>query len=187
MNRRRLPSPAAVIALVALFVALSGGAAAGTFVADRAVTSHATDNAQALRVAKLTRKAALWHSAVRAGTVIRRGPRGPRGFRGPRGPRGPQGPQGGFTTSNITYVSGPVSHLCQLGGGDCAVGASAASCPTGKVAIGGGWIGDTPDPPISATAAADGPMSDGAGWAVILVNDTSSTTASFHAVAACAG
>jgi uncharacterized protein YneF (UPF0154 family) len=185
MQRKlRLPSPAMVVALVALFVALTGGAAAGTFLAAKQdSTVRANTMQQASLVRTLTHKLGL-SSTPRGVHFASRCCRGPRGR---RGPQGPPGPAGGFTTANITYVSGPVTHLCQFGGGDCAVGASVAACPTGKVAIGGGWIGDTPDPPVSATVGADAASSDSTSWSVVMINDTSATTASFHAFAACAG
>ena len=93
----------------------------------------------------------------------------------------------GFTTANVTYVDGPVAHLCQLGAGSCAVGVSVAACPVGKVAIGGGWMGDSPDPPVAATVAANAAANDKTGWGVVMVNDTDAVTASYHAFAACAG
>ena len=98
-----------------------------------------------------------------------------------------KGANGGFTTANVTYVDGPVAHLCQLGAGSCAVGVSVAACPVGKVAIGGGWTGDSPDPPVAATVAANAAANDKTGWGVVMVNDTDAVTASYHAFAACAG
>jgi hypothetical protein len=186
-KKLRLPSPAMVVALFALFVALTGGAAAGTFLAAKQdSTVRANTMRQASLVWRLTHKLGL--SSTAGGVhLVSRCCRGPRGLRGLRGPQGPPGPAGGFTTANITYVNGPVTHLCQFGAGNCAVGASVATCPTGKVAIGGGWIGDTPDPPVFATVGADAASSDSTSWGVVMINDTGATTASFHAFAACAG
>jgi hypothetical protein len=183
----RLPSPALVVSLVALFVALSGGAAAATVVASHeGATTHAARAQLAARAGTLTRRLVL-SSSNRSGRIQSSCCRGPRGLRGPRGPRGFRGANGGFTTANVTYVDGPVAHLCQLGAGSCAVGVSVAACPAGKVAIGGGWMGDTPDPPVAATVAANAAANDKTGWGVVMVNDTDALTASYHAFVACAG
>jgi hypothetical protein len=163
-----------IVALIALFVALSGGAAAGTYLAaNNAQKVSAASRGQAAAIAHLTKKLGL--------SPALRGPRGP------RGPRGFRGPAGGFKTSNITYVAGAVVHMCALGGGTCAIGSSTATCPSGKVALGGGWIGETSDPPVLATAAVTSITTNGAGWGVVMINDNDAGTASFHAVAACAG
>jgi hypothetical protein len=68
---KTLPSPALVIACVALFVALGG--------TGYAATQLASGREQATVSAK--------HKS-------NRGPRGPRGLKGPKGPTGPAGPQG---------------------------------------------------------------------------------------------
>jgi len=50
----RLPSPALVVALVALFVALSGGAAAGTALVSRQAASNASASSPASLVRRVT-------------------------------------------------------------------------------------------------------------------------------------
>jgi hypothetical protein len=177
------PSPAMVVALIALFVALSGGAAAGTYVATKQLHGHAS--LQAARASALSSRFARM-SRLGPSRIVRPSRFDTREPRGPRGPRGPKGPPGGFTTANLAQVAGSTVHLCAFGGGDCAVGSAQVSCPAGKAVLGGGWIGDSPDPPISATVAYNGPTS-ASGWGVIMTNDTSATTASYHAVAVCAG
>jgi hypothetical protein len=90
---------------------------------------------------------------------------------------------------NISSTDGPVAHMCAFSGGACAVGTSIASCPTGKVPIGGAWAGDSPDPIFAATVSASFPypsFSTPTGWAVVMVNNAD-VTASFHASAICAG
>jgi len=74
--RRRMPSPAMVVACMALFVALGGTGYAA---------SGALSNGGPATVAKKHRRVVLRGP---------RGPRGPRGFTGAAGPTGPQGPQG---------------------------------------------------------------------------------------------
>jgi len=194
--RLRKPSPAMIVALIALFVALSGGAAAGTYVAAKQLDARSTGvkqgNAQNLRlisarVAHLRARLFGQHKVQ----ACCRGPRGPRGRRGPRGFRGPQGPAGPQGPKGITQISspnGPVAHMCAFGGGACSVGSSVAICPTGTLPIGGAWAGDAPDPIFAATVSASFPYPSFAaptGWGVIAVNNAN-VTASFHAAAICA-
>lgn len=73
MRRRAMPSPAMVVALIALFVALGGTGYAATTLSDNGSASTA---------------------AARRHRRSLRGPRGFRGRTGPQGPAGPQGPQG---------------------------------------------------------------------------------------------
>ena len=120
--------------------------------------------------------------ATTARTASRRGPRGPRG---PQGAVGPQGPAGAFSAANVVQVAGPSVTLCGFNGGTCAVGSSVATCPPGKVVLGGGWDGEA-NPPLSATVGYNEPTSPQT-WEVIMVNDDNTSTASFHAVAICAG
>src|SRR3954470_18990250 len=98
-HRVRTPSPAMIVALLALFVALSGGAAAGTYVAAKELGPRSTSveagrarilNLVAARVAYLRTHPAGVHQLQRCCP-------GPRGRRGPRGPRLPW-PAGGERT-----------------------------------------------------------------------------------------
>jgi hypothetical protein len=74
MNLRRFrPSPALVVSIVALFVALTG-------------TGTAADVGRCLRGASV--------GAAKAVGIVKRGPRGPRGFKGSQGSPGPEGPAG---------------------------------------------------------------------------------------------
>jgi hypothetical protein len=77
MSRRlRVPSPSLVLSLVALFVALGGGAAwAGGLISGKQVVDHSIPEK------KLTAAAV-------------KGLRGPAGQQGPKGPPGPAGPKG---------------------------------------------------------------------------------------------
>jgi hypothetical protein len=166
-SRRRTfgVSRSMVVALVALVAAISGVAVAAP-----------TGNVQPK------------HKAVAAS-----GQRGPRGFRGPRGlpgPRGKTGPQGnpgpagGFSVANVTQASGPSALMCVSGGGSCEVGSSVATCPAGSVVLGGGWDGEN-NPPVVATVGYSKPLGANT-WEVIMVNNDSSLSANFHAVATCA-
>ncbi len=110
-----------------------------------------------------------------------------RGNTGPRGPQGQAGQAGGFSTTNVTQVSGPTVTLCASGGGSCDVESSDATCPAGSVVLGGGWNwGSTASPPVEATVSLDSPAVAGSqDWEVLMVNN-SSVSASFSAVATCA-
>jgi hypothetical protein len=101
------PSPAFVVASVALFVALGGGAWAassggghGTAAPARILGGHRTLTAHAS-----------------AGTPGPRGPRGPRGFTGKQGPAGPPGaigPSDGYVTRVPASQSMPAGQDTQL-------------------------------------------------------------------------
>jgi Collagen triple helix repeat (20 copies) len=88
MRRRALPSPAMVVALMALFVALGGtGYAASGALSD--------DSSPQATVARRGRRAS------------NRGPRGFRGFRGATGATGPAGPAGAQGTQGTQGPAGP--------------------------------------------------------------------------------
>ncbi len=147
----RRPSPATIISLVALFVALTGTGTAGN-------------------VASSVKQASL--SAGRTVGVVpaARGPRGPKGPPGPHGPQGPAGPQGpkgdpgergsqGLAglpgpagpkgDTGATGATGPAgklttANIVRVTGANTAVppGASAdatAPCPEGSTVLGGGY------------------------------------------------
>jgi hypothetical protein len=189
-----------IVALTALFVALSGGAAAGTYVAATSLAGNEANarkgSSQSLGISRPTvarLRAAVLRRLAAGGKCCRgpRGPRGPRGFRGPPGflgPPGPQGPQGPSGVAHISSPDGPVVHLCAASGGSCAAGQSVAQCPAGTLPVGGAWAGDSPDPIVVATVGASYPYPSfqaPTGWAVIMINNAD-TTASFHASAICA-
>jgi hypothetical protein len=83
MKKLAPPSPALVIALVALFVALGGTG----YAASQVGGDHATTAAKK--------------------TKIKQGKRGPRGLRGPQGPRGPQGLAGPQGPEGARGATGP--------------------------------------------------------------------------------
>jgi len=84
----RKPSPALVVAVIALCVALSGSAIAEP-VADSAA-SLASNVKKALKLAKAADK----RSKQALSRAQRQGPQGPKGETGPQGLSGPQGPAG---------------------------------------------------------------------------------------------
>ena len=112
-----------------------------------------------------------------------RGRAGAAGAKGAAGAAGAAGAPGGFSTANVTEVSGVVAFMCANGGGACSANASVASCPAGGVVLGGGWEGDTPSP--EETVAQNEPTGNGTAWDVVMANNAA-ISASFHAVAVCA-
>lgn len=98
----RRPSPALVVALIALFLALTGGAYAAFTVPKGSVGSAQLRNG-AVTAAKLHRNA-VTSATVRPGSLLGSdfkpgqlpaGPQGPDGKQGPQGPQGPAGPASG--------------------------------------------------------------------------------------------
>jgi hypothetical protein len=124
----RLPSPATVIACIALFVALSGTAYAvvalppssvGTReLKNRAVTMKkiAPTAVNALKGSRGAQgPAGPAGSAGPAGPAGQRGPAGPAGQRGPAGPAGPQGQQGPIGPSNAWVNYGGAAQTLTAG------------------------------------------------------------------------
>lgn len=103
----RLPSPAMVVALIALFIALGGVAGAATtlvttkMLANRSVTT-AKIAPNAVTGAKV-KNGSLTAADFRKGTLLT----GPQGAAGPQGPAGPAGPQGATGATGATGPQGP--------------------------------------------------------------------------------
>lgn len=115
MFKRFMPSPAMAVALLALFVALGGGAYAATNLPANSVGTRQLRN-QAVTIHKLAfnsvgtrriQKNAVTSDRVRNGSLLAedfaagqlpRGPQGPAGPQGPQGAQGPPGPPGGTGT-----------------------------------------------------------------------------------------
>lgn len=64
------------------------------------------------------------------------GPEGPQGAQGETGPQGPEGPEGPPGTSGYEVVQEISDEIAPDTGGS-----QSADCPSGKVAVGGGWGG----------------------------------------------
>jgi hypothetical protein len=144
------------VALLALFVALTGTAIAGSGlitgaqIKDRSV-GYVDLSGSA--VAKL------------------------RGNQGRTGPAGPAGVAGGFDPAKVSYIAGTKTDLPPNAPG---VTNLQATCPAGSKAIGGGaFIG-------VAFAGFSGPTVDGTSWAVVANNATSVDVPAAYAVAVCA-
>lgn len=146
MRRRlRAPSPAFVISLVALFLALGGTSLAATsYIQGKHIKPHSIP------------KNRLTSQAIK-GLKGDRGLTGPRGAIGPQGTAGPKGNVGPPGMSDYSVVTSTNSAFANN------IGAS-VSCPSGTEALGGG--GEV----LSGTSAF-GPFEDGSwptngGWLV---------------------
>jgi hypothetical protein len=123
-RRRRLPSPATVIASIALLVSLTGTSIAAVSALPRASvgTPQLKDNAVTSRKVK---NFSLARSDFKTGQL----PRGPVGARGPQGPAGPAGAAGIAALERKDVVTPTNS---------ANVKSLSAVCPTGKRVIAGG-------------------------------------------------
>ena len=101
--RRFRPSPAMVIASLALFVALGGTGYAVTRLPANSVTTRQVVNHSLLAV------------DFKSGQIPR-GPQGPAGPAGPAGPQGPAGPAGGSAASKWALIRGDGGIVTQSGG-----------------------------------------------------------------------
>jgi hypothetical protein len=163
-NRRWRPSPALVVAALALFVALAGTATATTY---SLVTSAQIKNGT-IQLADIssTAKAALRGQRGFQGTQGRPGAAGPAGL------TGAAGANGGFDPNKVTYVTGPT-----LSVPSGVVATATAQCPAGSKPIGGGFF--------SSISNVGGTFTNGSSWFVIVWNDTS-ISVNINAYAVCA-
>jgi hypothetical protein len=144
---RKHLSPATIIALLALFVALTGTATA----AGVALITGKQIKDGSIGLADLSPRA-------KAGLKGARGPQGPQGA---QGPQGLVGPAGGFNPAKVSYVTGP---LVTVQPDD--VDTAEAHCPLGTKVVGGGFFSS-----ITRVAGAVSAV-DGSRYAVIVLNDT---------------
>jgi hypothetical protein len=151
-----------VVALVSLFVALSGVAVAGT----TALINGSQIKDHTIGLSKLT-----------PGTVAAL--RGRPGPAGPQGPAGAAGPAGGFDPSKVTYAQGTATTVQPFSSTGQAVTLTAA-CPAGSKAIAGGGFTSI------AIVGASLPSTDGTAWGVVVINPYSGPLDGLFAFAVCA-
>lgn len=149
--RKRLPSPAMIVALIALGVALGGSAVAGTGLITGA---QIKDHSIGLNDLSNTAVARL-HGL--------RGPAGNQGQQGAPGAQGLTGSNGGFDPSKVQIVNGtPLAYVAPNGTATATV-----LCPAGTTEVGGGGYSSV------AKMILSGPgTSSGAGWTIGVYNDT---------------
>lgn len=167
--KQQLKSPPMLVALAALFVALSG-------------TSYAVSSLPANSVGKTQlKKNAVTSSRVKDGSLLAadfspsvqlKGDTGATGATGATGPQGPKGTFGNVTTASLTAAA------------DLADGTKAsysAFCPAGEQAIAGGGRGDdtasqetsmTSSRPAVSAANTEPPADGGTftGWRITITN-----------------
>ena len=185
MKRKRF-SPAMVVAMFALAVALSGTAVAGT----AALITGAQIQNGTIKMVDLhpSAKAALMGQrgptgpagargatgpAGPAGATGPAGPAGPQGFTGPAGSSGSQGPAGGFNPAKVSYVTGPTVSILP---GE--IEGASAFCPTGTKVIGGGFFASI------TSVGGTGNNNEGTSW-FVLVENTTTIPVDIHATAVC--
>lgn len=102
-----------VLAAIALFVSLGGGAYAAIKLPKNSVTT------------KQVKDRSLLARDFKSGQL-------------PAGAQGPAGPQGAPGIAGVVRIDGPATTLCGNGGGACQDASSTATCPAGSVVVGGG-------------------------------------------------
>src|SRR5580765_1683216 len=146
----RRPSPALVISIIALFVALGGTGYAALRLPANSVGSAQVINGS-LQTADLAArtKTALHGKAGPVGAVGPQGPSGPRGAQGTDGPRGAAGLQGG---PGIQGATGPAGTPGQNG----------TNATINGVAAGGDLAGTFPSPTIKGGSITSDKFAGGA-------------------------
>jgi hypothetical protein len=153
----RRPSPATIIASIALFFSLAGtGLAASKYL----ITSTKQIKPSVL--------SSLHGSQGARGPQGVQGPAGPAGAAGAGGAAGAAGAAGTFTTADVTTVTGGSTTILANSNAT-----SVATCPSGATVISGGytWAGTTPSTASATSSAAQGTTA----WAVT-IQDTSTVT-----------
>lgn len=158
-----LSGSAFVLAMVALFASLTGGAVAAGVVplARHAITAGTASNALKLR----GKTPAQLAKSLRG----KRGPAGPRGKTGATGARGPQGIQGPAGPPGAPGTAAGVSvHTTSYSLNAGANATVVASCGAGQKAVGGGYDSDSASAVINLDLK---PTPSDDGWSVLLANE----------------
>ena len=194
MVHKRLPSPAMLVACVALAVSL-GGVSYAAGVLPKNSVGAAQLQKKAVTRAKLMKNAvtgvkvkngSLSAADFKAGQLPAgpQGPKGDPGLPGPRGDKGNPGAQGAQGDQGDPGVNG-VSGYQEVTGPDKTLsvgqaGLSTANCPAGKRVVGGGYDGA-----VFLALDEDMPINGGSGW-FVLAKNVDSVPGYFHAYAICA-
>ena len=165
MSKSKLPSPAMIVACVALFAALGGTGYAAGNLAHKATAS----------TAKAKPKRGPRGKRGPAGPTGPQGAPGPKGATGPKGDQGPKGDSGAPGKQGETGPAGPVE-LRYLQGPTITVLAgqkenARLECPKGLHDTGGGMLSEAS---FGFNIAGSAPSGDNA-WIVDVENITGST------------
>jgi len=158
--KSRMSVAAFVLALLALFVALSGGAVAAGIVplARHAVTAGTASNAVKFGGKTPAQLRAAWlGNSSKQGVP---GPQGPKGDTGARGPAGPAGPAGGASMSVHA-----AAYSLAVGGTPGEKGLFTVNCGAGQKAVSGGYDADG-----TVLALMTHPTAADDGWQIYLDN-----------------
>lgn len=194
-HRMTRPSPALVISLIALFVAMGGTGYAAITINGKNLKNNSVAGKKLKNGAVTTKKIknnAVTGAKVKAGTLNGSDFAAGTLLRGPQGPAGKNGVNGAATVVYRTFLANTA--------GNTALGEAEASCEAGEKLIGGGggWVNDA----VPATSyvlggtlstngpsnGSDDPIAEGAtpgGWHVSGRN-TSGSNARMMAYAVCA-
>jgi hypothetical protein len=182
-RRVRLVIGLAVAALLAAGVAVATGAIPGP---SGQITACYQKQSGQLRVVASARQC---RRSERTLTWNQQGPQGPTGPAGPAGPPGPPGATGPAGVSARETVQGPERTAPPRNPNQFPSGFSSAiaTCPAGKQVLGGGFnlgggIDDLGEHLRVLASAAVGTS----GWRVTVLNESTTATHVFHAVAICA-
>lgn len=169
---RRRPSPAMVVALVALLLAL-GGTSYATVSAVLPKNSVGTAQLKANAVVSAKVKDRSLRAVDFATGQLPAGPQGAQGPQGPQGAKGDTGAKGDPGTPGISGLERIESAVVSGGGSHIAT----VSCPAGKKALGGGYsTGGAPSDLRMTTASvladgvtyrADGQSATASSWNLV--------------------
>jgi Collagen triple helix repeat (20 copies) len=143
----KLPKPATIISIIALFVSLTGGA----YATSQALIGSAQIKNGSIQLADISAKAKKALKGQRGPRGLRgangangvngapgaQGAQGPQGPAGANGAQGPAGANGTFDPAKVTVREGPET---TIPADDTA--ALNAACLSGETAISGGWFSD---------------------------------------------
>ena len=184
MKRRllaRRPSPAMVVALVALSSSMVGGAAAATLI-DGGDIRNGTVGTKDITNGGVTKKD-IKRNAVRTkhvqnGTLLEDDfapgeipGTGPQGLQGPEGPKGDKGDDGADGTNGTNGTNGATNVTTRVATQSLAANDRATltkDCNAGEKAVGGGYaIANSPEPEVFYVEGGPSPATDGStptGW-----------------------
>ena len=168
-------SPALVVSVIALVVALGG-----TSYAAFSLPRNSVGSGQ-LKTGAVTGRKVKGHSLLAADFKAGQLPRGPQGAKGNTGAQGPQGPKGDTGIAGSAGISGYeiVEGTAMSVPAGASAGAS-ATCPADKKVLSGGAVAGT-----GLVLRYSAPLGNAQGWSAVATNQGNLSSA-FTPVAVCA-